>query len=811
MRRPSILLTALLGPAVLAPTPPAAAAPGVCQRSDQVAISELVPNPEGSDADKEWVELYNRGGDTLDLSGWSLQWIKTSSVSTSSFPDGTRIADEGYLVLGEPDMVGGSPDVALPLDLGNGTDGDGLYLVDCEGTVVDAVVYGGSNDDAVPDESGEPATTWADKPGDGEAVARLSAAVDTDDSGADFCVTARVTPGTPNDCGGGDTGEPGDTGGPGDTGMELECPLSSDVLINELLPDPDGSDSGSEWVELFNTGDARIDLGGYSIEWDKGSSSGSAELPPGLNIAPGQYLLLAEEDVVDAPVDAVIGLDLGNGGGGDGVYLVSPDGCPADAVIYGDSNDDGITDESGAVAATWVDGPYSGESLARLVNGQDTNDSRADFASTAEPTPGEANPLIVPPTCKTGGAASVRINELMPDPAEVDDDEGEWVELYNAGQRSFRLDGWSLEGAKSVWSSQYVFPSEVAIAPGEYLVIGGAEVPEASYLASGLDLGNGSGGDGLRLVDCEGAVVDTVIYGGENSDGLVDDSGEEASSVAENPPSGSSIARRYDGEDSDRSGEDFWVTDQPTPAAANPDPPICSLAGVDSVKLNELLPNPAGSDDGLEWIELVNISGEALRLDGWMIEVGTSEWKGNIDFTFGAGAEIPAGGFVVIGGPDAEVIDYIAEGLSLGNGTDGDGVRLLDCEGGVVDTVIYSSSGLNDDGLEDDSLAAAATAAAMPGEDGSIGRYPDGADSGDHSADWAEYATPSPGERNPDPGADGNASAGPPGGCGGGCGADRPASPEGGGCATFPLSTGLPWLAVAAAAWRRRREDAELH
>ena len=174
------------------------------------------------------------------------------------------------------------------------------------------------------------------------------------------------------------------------------------------------------------------------------------------------------------------------------------------------------------------------------------------------------------------------------------------------------------------------------------------------------------------------------------------------------------------------------------------------MDGVGSITLNEFLPNPEGSDDGLEWIEVYNASGQEVRLDGWMIEVGTSEWKGSIEFSFPAEAVIEAGGFLVVGGEEVTEFtpDYVAEGLSLGNGSSGDGLRLLDCEGGIADTVVYSSDGTNDDEITDDSLAVAGSPAVMPDDNASLGRYPDGTDSGDHSADWIEYGTPTPGEPN---------------------------------------------------------------
>ena len=803
MRRTSILLTAFIAPAAaLAPTPvDAGGTTGACQLSDAMKISELMPNASGSDDDKEWVELYNDDSYTMDLTGWSIQWSTSSPTSRTSreIPAGTSIVDEEFLVLGGVKMAGGSPDVVLDLVMGNGSGGDGVYLVDCMGTVVDAVVYGGENSQGMYDESGKTATSWAELTGDDESVARYFAYEDSDESGEDFCVSTNPTPGGVNDCdpgGGDDTGD--DTGDP----TPSDCPLFSDVVINEFLPNPDGDDGGYEWVELMNTSGAPLSLDGYGIESIKSSSVTSTDLPDGLTVPPGGYFLLGEEDVKGA--DAVIAVDFGQGSDGDGVYLIDPDGCPVDAVIYSsdDSNSDDILKEDGSIADTWVAGGDSGLSIARIVNGVDTNDSYADFASVKDQTPGEANPYIEPPVCATGG--NLVINELLPNP-DGDDGDNEYVELYNVGPGVAQLEGWTIEIAGSDdWNPDspnidYTFPSGAQLPAGSFLLVGGENVTGVDHIAGSLSLGNGSGGDGVRLVDCEGGIVDTVVYGGENSDGITDDGGGTAVSVAPESGSGEALARRFDGEDTDNSGADFWSTSEQTPGAPNPAPPVCSLDGVDIIKLNEFVPNPEGGDEGLEWVELVNTGGATVRLDGWLIRAATSEWKDDDEYTFPAEVEIAPGEFIVVGGEDVPEQQYLAEGISLGNGSDGDGLRLVDCEGNTVDTVIYSSSGLNDDELEDDLGAIAGTVATMPDENTSLGRYPDGEDTEDHGEDWVVYGTPTPGAANDAPSTGGGGGDLPSG-----CGKDQAGSPVDGGCATIPLPIGLPWLAVMLVAWRRR-------
>ena len=46
--------------------------------------------------------------------------------------------------------------------------------------------------------------------------------------------------------------------------------MAQDVVINEVLYDPEGADSGYEWIELFNAGDQSVNLENWKIQ--KGGS-----------------------------------------------------------------------------------------------------------------------------------------------------------------------------------------------------------------------------------------------------------------------------------------------------------------------------------------------------------------------------------------------------------------------------------------------------------------------------------------------------------------------------------------------------------
>ncbi len=157
------------------------------------------------------------------------------------------------------------------------------------------------------------------------------------------------------------------------------------VVINEFLPDPAGSDGGHEFVELLNTGPESVDLGGWQLQFANGAEgavwqsrwTGTA----GQSIAGnGRFLIVDRNWLGEAVGDAEAALALQNGP--DAIRLVEA-GVLHDLVGYGALTDT-LLMETAPVPVT------PGRSLARRPDGRDTGDNRADFVA-AEPSPGAAN------------------------------------------------------------------------------------------------------------------------------------------------------------------------------------------------------------------------------------------------------------------------------------------------------------------------------------------------------------------------------------------------------------------------------------
>lgn len=166
-------------------------------------------------------------------------------------------------------------------------------------------------------------------------------------------------------------------------------------------------------------------------------------------------------------------------------------------------------------------------------------------------------------------ASTIVINEFLPNAIGADSG-NEWIEFFNNSTSSIDISGWGIEKATSSYTTFFIFPDGTSILEGEYLVVGGVNIIDADLNTSQLGLGNAaSSGDALRLTDNLDNVIDTVIYGPNNSDGFFDDLNNVALSFAPSPNAGQSLGRFLNGFDTGHSGNDFIVFDNPSSGRSN--------------------------------------------------------------------------------------------------------------------------------------------------------------------------------------------------------------------------------------------------
>jgi hypothetical protein len=195
----------------------------------KLLITEAMPDPAGTDADREWFEIYNSGPTALNIGGYSVGDGLVSTGTSSgeglgTFPAGTTIASGQVMIiairnagftslfgashpglnadfefanpLGTSTTLADDPNVPnLPqrtgwgvsdASLGMANGGDDVGIVDPDGNIVDMVSYGPSS----------MITSWADVAS--ATIQRIPANQDTD-TGAEWSYVtglANSTPGT---------------------------------------------------------------------------------------------------------------------------------------------------------------------------------------------------------------------------------------------------------------------------------------------------------------------------------------------------------------------------------------------------------------------------------------------------------------------------------------------------------------------------------------------------------------------------------------------------------------------------------------
>jgi len=365
-----------------------------------LVLSEVLYDASGSDGGLEWIELVNTGDWTIDFSKRpvSLGW------GGNDYTSGGLTLDQGTLAPCDTFVVGGptssvdnaNPTFDLVADLSpdlqnSGSTADGVALfnlaqpfVTALSVPIDAVVYGGSNDNCLIDETGACSAPDVADASAGSTIER------TDLAGA-WQVQATPTPNAhPLTCSGG--------GGGGTQCLDASSLTAGDLVLSEVLYDVSGSDGGFEWVELYNASGQDICLAGLSLGWGGSDYTyGGLDLlgtvPAGATwVVGGPTAGTANGNpAFDQPAD--LSPDLQNSGStADAVALflvpeaqVGATTVPFDAVIYGGSNTSCLLDEAGACGTPDVGDAGAGSSIERTS-------LAGAWQIQASPTPG-ATPL----------------------------------------------------------------------------------------------------------------------------------------------------------------------------------------------------------------------------------------------------------------------------------------------------------------------------------------------------------------------------------------------------------------------------------
>ena len=484
------------------------------------------------------------------------------------------------------------------------------------------------------------------------------------------------------------------------------------LLITEVLPNPAGDEPGGEWIEIYNPEGGKLPLNGIKIgdEVSPLGKEGLLRFPDGYFIQPAQLLVIANQasvfknqygflpdfELVDTdprvpdlvPYQPWGGSSVKLANSGDEVLLVDPWDQVVDLVVYGKS---GVGIFSPPVAA-----PEEGHSLGRCPPEND-RDQAGDWWEMTSPSPGRLNRL--PPTMTatwTGSPVTTpstwsptpTIVTLTPEPMASTICPTGSSSPTGTPQRTSAL-------FQTITPTDEPTPTEPPISTLTPVLIETSPPPPSLTTTSN------------PIPSLTLAPTLTVTSGSEPSQ-TAEKTISPTPSFTNNPTLEVSPSRTSTPTVITKTPS---VTEQVTPfPTGTPTPlPTPTINTERVIIFNEILadPDPIEGDsngDGVissdddEFLELVNIGGQALDLSGWSIFDAVRH-----RYTFPEGITLKPGcGLVVFGGgePTGDFggsLVFTAGSLGLNNM--GDILTLLDPEGVEITVVRYGSEGNQDQSL----------------------------------------------------------------------------------------------------------------
>lgn len=369
--------------------------------------------------------------------------------------------------------------------------------------------------------------------------------------------------------------------------------------------------SGHEWIEIYNTASTSIDIFGWKF-WEAGANHGLKEVQGDFIIEPNEYAVITQNNdnfLLDYPGVATTIFDSSWSSlkeTGEEIGLKNAEGEFVEQFTYVPAKDFSLQkinlNIDDYTALNWTehasDNTVGRENMfvesVLVVEEVSSTEVLVEEVVIENFSVGSGEEVLP----EGYSARSVVINEFVSDPA---DGQVEFVELFNNFSDPIDLEGWTLEDG-----SEAVTKLEGVIEVAGFFVI---EKPKGNLNNSG---------DEIVLYDARGGEIDKVVYGNWDDGNLADN--------AERPDDPYSSARHTDGADTNNDFFDFILTQMVTKGKPNiiltkqtevkkTEEPVVE----NFIFINEVFPNPTGSDSEAEFIELKNLGSEAVDISGWIL------------------------------------------------------------------------------------------------------------------------------------------------------------------------------------------------
>lgn len=480
-----------------------------------ILINEIAWMGTKTNSADEWIEFYNTAASPISLDGWKL--YEGGGLTAIISLSGTISANSYYLIERSDDST--ISDIGADLfgtfgGSGLNNSGEHLVLKDGGGNIIDELNFS----------SGWPA--GAPSP-DYKSMERDSNGWHTNDGitrngmdAGEFMNGILVknpingTPKAANSVGitvingntnSANTNTSGSSNANGNnnanssinTNSSSGAVILTNIIFNEVYPNP--PDESTEFIELKNASGFAGSPAGWKI---KDAAGGEYNLPD-KEIADGGIWLISK---------SASGISLNNDG--ETLTLINPNGAAFASLSISDAPESQSYARSGTESFEWTTSltpdaenvftqPISAvqtETVASSnINANANSNSAAAAINNNSNSSANTNANANTNSSKViADFSAIKLSELMPNP-EGDDAAGEWIELYNGGDKEIDLAGGSLSDASG---KIYAIPKNTAIPAKSYKVFYRKQ--------TGIVLNNDQ--DTIDLKDSSGKKIDNVSY-----------------------------------------------------------------------------------------------------------------------------------------------------------------------------------------------------------------------------------------------------------------------------------------------------------
>lgn len=399
-------------------------------------------------------------------------------------------------------------------------------------------------------------------------------------------------------------------------------------VISELHyhPRPRGDSKNLEFIELYNSQPWAEDISGFRL-------TGEVEftVPPGTTLAAGGRAVIAA-----SPADVM------------SVYGIADVLGPWSGALNNRGGRLRLRDTSEAIVfeveyapdPPWPASPDgAGHSLVLARPSFGMGDSRAWAPSRAiDGSPGNEEPV------GPEGFRTVFINEV----GAASSAQGDFIELFNYGSEAVDLAGCTLSDTAA--AGKFTLPAGTMIAPGQW----------RHFSRADLGFGLKAGGDTafLRAPNeangTPGPVIDAVRFSPQRA--------------------GTAHGRHPDG------AVRFSALTTPTPGLAN------SAPALKPAVISEICYHPPVGSAQPPFVELANVSGAPIDLNGWRL-------RGGVEYDFPPGTQLPGGGHLAVSAFSGKLNRGAGESLRLEQAVTDPEDPAAPAVLAVIDEVTYGTGG----------------------------------------------------------------------------------------------------------------------